>query len=191
MTFERHVPTAPATAALPAGVWWRLLAVDDGCTGDTVDLFDLDAARGIRLVQWNFVTSRAGTLRGVHAHARHSDYLSVLDGEMLVGLHDMRPAAATFRRSALVSMHGATPSAIVIPPGVAHGFFSPGASAHAYAVDHYWDPADELGCRWDDPALDLAWPIDRPLLSPRDREAPGYAALADALARAMAGPPPT
>lgn len=191
MTSDRHVPSASSTAALPAGVHWRLLAVNDGCAGDTVDLFDLDAAHGIRAVQWNFVTSRAGTLRGVHVHARHWDYLSVLDGEMLVGLHDMRPSSATFRRSALVSMCGATPSAIAIPPGVAHGFLSPGPTAHIYAVDQYWNPADEMGCQWDDPALGLAWPIDRPLLSPRDREAPGYAALADALARAMADVTPT
>ena len=45
-----------------------------------------------------------------------------------------------------------------IPPGVAHGFYFHEPSLHVYAVEHEWDPADELGCRWDDPELEIAWP---------------------------------
>jgi dTDP-4-dehydrorhamnose 3,5-epimerase len=40
---------------------------------------------------------------------------------------------------------------------------------HVYAVDRVWDPADELGCRWDDPALGIEWRIERPVrISARD-----------------------
>jgi dTDP-4-dehydrorhamnose 3,5-epimerase len=55
-----------------------------------------------------------------------------------------------------------------------------------YAVDHYWNLADELGCRWDDPELGLAWPTTDPLLSPRDAAAPSYAEMARDFRAALA-----
>jgi hypothetical protein len=44
-----------------------------------------------KFVQWNAVTSRAGTLRGAHVHRRHADYLVVLAGHLTLGLVDLRP----------------------------------------------------------------------------------------------------
>ena len=63
------------------------------------------------------------------------------------------------------------PRAVTIPPGVAHGFCFPMPSVHLYAMSHYWNATEELGCRYDDPALGLRWPIADPLLSPRDAAA--------------------
>lgn len=167
---------------LPEGVGLRALAVRRGRAGTAIDLLDLDRANVVAPVQWNFVVSLADTLRGVHVHPRHSDYLCVLDGTMLLGLHDMRPDSATYRRSSFLTLCGDEPRAVTIPPGVAHGFYFPLVTEYAYAVDRYWDPADELGCMWDDPDLDLAWPAAAPLLSPRDREAMSYSDLKLALA---------
>jgi dTDP-4-dehydrorhamnose 3,5-epimerase len=55
---------------------------------------------------------------------------------------------------------------------VAHGFLFHEPSLHIYAVSHYWDTADELGCRWDDPELGIPWPDAQPLISPRDAGLP-------------------
>ena len=41
-----------------------------------------------------------------------------------------------------------------------------------YLVDHYYNPADELGVAWDDPALQIVWPTANPELSERDRTNP-------------------
>jgi len=57
---------------------------------------------------------------------------------------------------------------------VAHGFYFPEAACLVYSVSHYFDGADEFGCRWDDPDLAVAWPCQDPLLSPRDRTAGSY-----------------
>ena len=43
-----------------------------------------------------------------------------------------------------------------------------------------YNPANESGIRWDDPALAIAWPVESPLLSPKDAAA---GTLADWLAR--------
>lgn len=181
--------TAPdQTSTLPEGVGLRILPVRRGRAGVVIDLLDRGRADDIAPVQWNFVSSLPDTLRGVHVHPRHSDYLCVLDGTMLLGLHDMRPDSATYRHSSFLTLRGDEPRAVTIPPGVAHGFYFPLVTEYAYAVDQYWDPADELGCRWNDPDLNLAWPAAAPLLSPRDREAMSYADLTLALAAQLTGP---
>ena len=41
-----------------------------------------------------------------------------------------------------------------------------------YLVDGYYNPADELGLAWDDPAVGADWGIDEPVLSPRDQANP-------------------
>jgi dTDP-4-dehydrorhamnose 3,5-epimerase len=47
-----------------------------------------------------------------------------------------------------------------------------------YLVDRYYNPADELGVAWDDPAIAADWGIDNPVLSGRDQNNPGRDAIA-------------
>lgn len=152
--------------------------------GQFVEVFRDEWPLDLRPVQWNAVRSRAGVMRGVHVHPTHHDYLTVLAGTLVLGLHDLRPESPTAGRSAMLTIDAAAPVAAVIPPGVCHGFWFPEPSVHLYGVDRYWNLADELGCRYDDPALGLAWPVDTaPLLSERDLVAPDYATMrADYLA---------
>ena len=91
-------------------------------------------------------------LRGVHAHVRHWDYLTVPLGHAVVGLHDLRTDSPTDGPLDARRARGRCPVRPRHPPGVAHGFYFHEPSLHIYAVSHEWDPDDELGCRWDDPA---------------------------------------
>ena len=133
-------------------------------------------------VQWNIVRSQAGVLRGVHVHLRHGDYLVVVQGRAFVGLRDLREGSPTFGLAALVETSGDRLQALSIPPGVAHGFYFHEPSIHVYAVTHYWDPADELGCNWADPALEIPWPVKEAAVSPRDADAQPLSALMERLA---------
>jgi len=119
----------------------------------------------------------------VHVHVQHWDYLFVLQGELLLGLHDMRPTSLTYRRSATVTLRGSDLRAVVIPPGVAHGFYYPERTLHLLGTSTYWDRRDDLACRWDAPELGIEWPCADPILSPRDRDAGGYAEMAAQLGR--------
>ncbi len=58
-----------------------------------------------------------------------------------------------------------------------------------YAVSHEWDPSDELGCRWDDPELGIAWPCSAPLISGRDRELGSLSVLRASWRAALAAAP--
>lgn len=141
-------------------------------------------------VQWNGVFSRPGTLRGVHVHVRHWDYLIVVKGRMLLGLKDLRRGAETFGLAAMVELTETVLEAWIIPPGVAHGFFFPVEAMSYYAVSEYWNLDDELGCRWNDPELELSWPVSDPLLSERDRHAPSFRQLLQQLAGVDFARPP-
>jgi len=165
---------------LPVGVSVNHLRMHRDERGVFTELFRESWLDGARFLQWNGVISAAGVLRGVHVHLRHADYLVVLQGRGLFGLRDLRPGSPTEGLVAMVELEGNAQATLRIPPGVAHGFYFLEPSLHVYAVSHYWDMADELGCRFDDPALGIAWPNALPMLSERDRNLPP---LADILPR--------
>lgn len=154
----------------PAGVTLVALSPHADERGVFTELYRASWEAAVEPVQWNAVSSATNVLRGVHVHQRHTDYLTVVSGWATVGLYDLRPDSPTQGVSATVVMHAAEPTAMVIPVGVAHGFYFHEPSLHVYAVSHEFDPADELGCRWDDPELGIEWPCTAPLLSPRDRD---------------------
>ena len=124
----------------------------------------------IRPVQWNVVTSEANVVRGLHAHTVHTDVLTVISGSLVLGLVDLRPQSATQGNIAVVRMQPLVNS-VLIPIGVGHLFCFDEATTFAYGVTDYWNPEDELGCRWDDPDLGFVLPVSDPLLSERDRQA--------------------
>ena len=99
----------------------------------------------------------------------------MLEGELVVGLVDLRRESAT---AGLRSSFVHTPlRMLTIPPGVLHGFFSCTATTTLNATSHEYDPSDDLEARFDDPDLGLVWPSEQPVLSDRDRDAPPLAVL--------------
>ncbi len=172
---------ADANGRLPDGVILRPLVLHGDDRGTLRELYRADWVPEAAFRQWNLVRSTADVLRGVHVHPRHADYLHVVDGEMLLGLHDLRPEDATQRTSCFVRLTGEEPQTAYIPPGVCHGFLFPVETLYIYGLSAGWSLDEELGCRFDDPGLRLDWPIASPILSARDaRPAHDYAAMRQA-----------
>lgn len=92
--------------------------------GDLTEIFRSEWHDSPAPVQWSVSRSRANVLRGVHAHGRNWDYVCVAEGDLIVGLHDLRTMRPTVP-SAMLRLSGARLQMLVIPPGVAHGFYSP------------------------------------------------------------------
>lgn len=170
-----------APLLLPAGTILRPLEPHVDERGRFTELYRVEWETGVAPIQWNAVRSEAGVLRGVHVHLRHDDYLTVPVGRASVGLRDLRRGSPTEGRSALVEVGDDRPASLVIPHGVAHGFYFHEPSLHVYAVTEYWDPSDELACRWDDPELEIPWPVRSARVSDRDAAAQPLRALLDEL----------
>jgi dTDP-4-dehydrorhamnose 3,5-epimerase len=174
---------------LPHGVELRELTPHADDRGVFTELFRAEWGVGDELPQWNAVHSKAGVLRGVHVHRVHDDYLTVVSGRVVFGLCDLRPGSPTYREATTVEIAAGAPKALMIPHGVAHGFWFAEDSVHVYAVSHYWDPDDELGCRWDDPALGIPWPQKTAHISRRDADLQSLSELIEELAAHYASEP--
>ena len=162
---------------LPAGTLLRPLKTHADDRGAFTELHRREWGTGVEPIQWNAVWSEEGVLRGVHVHIRHDDYLTVPVGRASVGLRDLRRGSPTEGLAALVELGREQPAALVIPRGVAHGFYFHEPSLHVYAVSEYWDADDELACHWADPELSIAWPSATAFVSDRDRDAQPLSAL--------------
>ena len=189
--FGARRPGCIIGGVLPAGAELLLLEPHADERGVFTELFRDSWDLGVAPAQWNVVRSEANVLRGVHAHWRHADYLTVVAGRAAVGLHDLRDGSPTEGQGTIVELAADEPHALVIPTGVAHGFYFLEPSLHVYAVTHEWDPADELGCRWDDPGLGIPWPSAAPLVSERDRALGPLSELRAAVREALAAAAPS
>ena len=129
------------------------------------------------MVQGNRADRKEGALVGLHYHRFQADFWYVPNGRAMVVLHDLRASSPTEGVTLVLEMGEHDHRGVYIPPGVAHGFYALTDMTITYLVDHYYDPADELGVAWDDPVLQVVWPTTNPELSQRDRTNPLRSAI--------------
>ena len=124
------------------------------------------------MVQANRADRQRGAVVGLHYHLHQADYWYVPFGTARMVLHDLRDGGPTDGATLSVDLSGENHLGVFIPPGVAHGFAALTDMTITYLVDGYYNPADELGVAWDDPAVSADWGVTEPVLSERDRANP-------------------
>lgn len=135
------------------------------------------AEGGIRLpfVQDNHSRSMRGTLRGLHAQWRRPQgkLVRALLGEIFDVAVDMRRGSPTYAQWFGVLLTDQNAKQIYVPPGYLHGFCVVSEVAEVeYKCTDLYDPGFELGVVWNDPEIGIEWPVDEPVLSPKDAAAP-------------------
>jgi dTDP-4-dehydrorhamnose 3,5-epimerase len=128
--------------------------------------------KGREMVQGNRSEKQAGALVGLHYHRYQSDYWYLLRGRARVVLHDLRVGSKTEGATEVIELREELDQGVYIPPGVAHGFAALTDILLTYLVDNYYNPEDELGLAWDDPAVGADWGVSDPVLSARDQANP-------------------
>jgi dTDP-4-dehydrorhamnose 3,5-epimerase len=154
--------------SLPEDARWRPLPPIPDERGAFAEIYRGEWMEGPPALQWNFIRSKPGVMRGVRVHRRHDDHLVVLDGFLIVGLRDFRRESSTFGRTTLLELRGSSLSLLKIPAGVAHGLYVAEPSLFVIGVTRYHEPSDDIPCRWDDPALEIPWPFAEARVSPTD-----------------------
>jgi dTDP-4-dehydrorhamnose 3,5-epimerase len=137
-------------------------------------------------VQDNHSKSVRGTLRGLHAQRRRPQgkLVRAAQGEIFDVAVDIRPGSPTFGKWTGAKLSADDFRQMFIPPGFAHGFCVLSDVAEvAYKCTDFYDRSDEIGLRWNDPAVGIAWPIRDPLLSDKDAALPTLAELRPRLAK--------
>jgi dTDP-4-dehydrorhamnose 3,5-epimerase len=141
------------------------------------------------MLQANQGDRSQGSLVGFHYHLHQADYWYFPRGHALVMLHDLRTGSPTDGATLTIEVDDQHRPGIYVPPGVAHAFYAHTDLSITYLVDQYYNPDDELGVTWNDPAIGAAWPTLHPLLSKRDRRNAGRSDLPPELRPRFVVPP--
>ena len=138
-----------------------------------------EAGIDIAFVQDNHsYSAERGTLRGLHFQrppAAQTKLLRVLRGAVIDVAVDCRVGSPTFGRHVMVELSAAAGNQVLCPKGFAHATLTMTPDTEiTYKVDAYYAPDCDLGIRFDDPDLAIAWPIPSQLLvlSDKDRKLP-------------------
>lgn len=126
-------------------------------------------------VQDNHSRSTKGVLRGLHFQKTkpQGKLVRVVLGEVFDVAADINPDSPTYGQWEGIVLSAENKRQFFVPPGYAHGFLVLSKSADfEYKCTDYYDPQDEGAVHWKDPDLNIEWPLEAPLLSEKDRNAP-------------------
>ncbi len=145
----------------------RIFGDERGFFFESFNQRDFAQATGLDLqfVQDNHSRSSKGVLRGLHYQIQHPQgkLVRVTQGEVFDVVVDLRRGSPQFGRSAVVLLSADNHRQLWVPPGFAHGFLVTSDSAEfLYKTTDYWYPEFERTLLWNDPALGLQWPLQRP-----------------------------
>lgn len=137
---------------------------------------DFAAATGVEtiFVQDNQSFSKQGVLRGLHYQAPHPQgkLIRTLCGTVWDVAIDLRRSSPTFGAWQGFTLSAEKPQLLWIPPGFAHGFcVLSGEAGFLYKVTDYYHPEAERSICWNDPELNIKWPVETPVLSAKDAAA--------------------
>ena len=139
-----------------------------------------DHGLDLSFVQDNHSRSRQGVVRGLHYQGPLGAQWRLVRctvGEIFDVIVDLRIGSPTLGRWVGVRLSSANRHQLLIPPPFAHGFCVLSDTAEVqYKCTGYHNPAAERALAWDDPDLDIDWPLpEEPVLSVKDANAPSFA----------------
>jgi len=125
------------------------------------------------MLSWN---NHAYTLRGMHAlTVDQYKLVSVVNGSIFDVVVDARKDSNTYGKYVTVNLSVSTPTMLLVPPGCYHGYLTfEKNTAVAYKVSHYHSPEYDSGIAWNDPKININWPLEgiTPIISLKDQSHP-------------------
>lgn len=126
-------------------------------------------------VQDNHSRSAKHVLRGLHLQKNNPQgkLVRVSHGAVFDVAADINPISPTFGQWVGAELNDENLRQFYVPPGYAHGFcVLSDVADFLYRCTTYYDRSDEIGVRWNDAELNIAWPISTPSLSDKDKLLP-------------------
>jgi dTDP-4-dehydrorhamnose 3,5-epimerase len=138
----------------------------------------------VDFVQHNHSRSSQGTLRGLHFQTEpgQAKLVRCPRGRIFDVAVDLRRGSPTFGQWEGHELDDVAHRQLFVPVGFGHGFAVLSEEADvSYLLSSTYDPATESGISWDDPEVGVEWPVEQPLLSERDKQAPHLGEVAGSL----------
>ncbi|MFN7038434.1 MAG: dTDP-4-dehydrorhamnose 3,5-epimerase [Alphaproteobacteria bacterium] len=125
-----------------------------------------------KFVQDNHSRSLPNVIRGLHMQINPSQgkLVSVAKGKILDIAVDARPSSKTFGQYFTIELSDINGKMLWIPAGFLHGFsvISESETDVLYKVNGLYNPAGEIGVKWNDPELNINWLVSNPIVSSKD-----------------------
>lgn len=126
-------------------------------------------------LQDNFSLSKKHVLRGIHYQLTQPQgkLVRVTHGAVLDVAVDLRRSSSTFGKHVGVELDGEGGRMLWIPAGFGHAFLVlSDVAGFAYKVTDYYSPSSERTILWNDPELDIRWPLtsDQVIVSDKDQK---------------------
>ncbi|EAA6339334.1 TPA: dTDP-4-dehydrorhamnose 3,5-epimerase [Salmonella enterica subsp. enterica] len=146
-------------------------------------VFEEAVGRKIEFVQDNHSKSTKGVLRGLHYQVEpyaQGKLVRCIAGEVFDVAVDIRKDSETFGKWVGVNISSENKRQLWIPEGFAHGFLVLSDSADfLYKTSNYYSPIHERGIVWNDPTININWPINiDKILSEKDTILPKFINIA-------------
>jgi dTDP-4-dehydrorhamnose 3,5-epimerase len=121
--------------------------------------------------------ARAGTIRGMHYQSPYEEekIVMVTRGAVYDVIVDLRPESKTYKHWAAVELSERNLKAIYIPKFFAHGFQTLEDNTQVlYQISTHYKQEHAKGIRWNDPGLNISWPLPPSTISAKDESYPNY-----------------
>jgi dTDP-4-dehydrorhamnose 3,5-epimerase len=121
---------------------------------------------------------KAATMRGMHYQmppAAESKLVRCTRGAIYDVIVDLRPDSPTYLQHFGVELTEENRKQLYVPEMFAHGYLTlTDAAEVSYQVGEFYTPGCERGIRYNDPALQINWPIEAKIISPKDASWPDF-----------------
>lgn len=116
--------------------------------------------------------SRKNVLRGLHIQTKKSQakIITVTHGKILDVAVDLRKKSKTFGKYFSIVISDTSDFSFYIPENFAHGFLCLSKECTVnYKCSKYRNPKYEKTLAWNDPLVNIKWPVKKPILSDKDK----------------------
>ena len=121
-----------------------------------------------------FSISKKNTIRGLHCDFKSWKLVTCVFGKLLLVVVDMRKSSKNYLKSKKIVLSHNKPRLVLLPPYYANAHL---CLSHKCVFHYKWsyrgkymDAQKQKSYKWNDPKLDIKWPLKKPILSKRDKD---------------------
>lgn len=129
---------------------------------------------GLEFQHVKFNTNKRGVIRGIHYDNSSTKLITCVAGSVTQFVVDVDPASKTYKQYEKFDLKAGDGVSILLPPGYGNAFVvNESQTTYCYMLSYpgkYVDADAQRTIQINDPAYNIDWGIDEPIVSSRDKK---------------------